>query len=63
MGYYEFEARGRAFFDEPETRSLSVFGKDYEIPLARIRPDFVEVQKVEKIDDHTAEITYDKDER
>lgn len=63
MGNYEFDARGLAFWTEPETKEISVFGNTYKIPFLRLRPDFMEMDNMVNVKEQTVEIIYDKDER
>lgn len=63
MGYYEFDARGLLFWDEPVVRNLEFGGRTYEIPLARLRPNREEREHLVSVEDQTCEVIFDKDER
>jgi hypothetical protein len=63
MGNYEVETRGIAWWDTSPTRELEFFGVTYTIDFAELNPDALRFAKVKSLDDHTVELTYDKDER
>lgn len=59
---YRLEALGVAWWEEIG-QTVDFDGTTYNVPLIRLRPDLFNDLRVTEIDDHTARIDYDQDQR